>query len=792
MLQIKKAEKKNNKNKKNATTVQQTIAYEAAYVNGIFKVGGNLYSKSYSLSDINFRMADGEEQEELFLRFTELLNSLSEARIQITCFNTPIDKEEFQETYFVKYKSDDNNDYRDEINNVLLSHLEGKGSIKSQKYLTLTIEATDIDTAVQQFSRLDVVVINAANAVGESVATPLTLEQRLTVLHDMLNVGEDDPFYFDIDSIISQKISTKDVIAPDSMMVMKDYMTIGDTYACTLFLDTYPSTLSTEFMAELNETPFCFASSVHLSCISQEKSMKLISRQLTNINAQVQSNQRKLKGKGVTYDTMSPDLRNAKEEAEKLRVDLSSRNQKLYYATVVVTVYAPTKEKLQDYIKVVQTTGRKYMCSLKKLSYQQDKGLCANLPIGNNELMVQRMLTTESASLFIPYSSEEITQKGGFYYGLNSISNNMIIYNRLNSRNANGLYLGSSGSGKSFAAKRELINVLLATDDYVYVVDPDKEYVKIADALGGEVIRIAAGANRYINPLDMNIKYAEGDSGQDDPVSLKADFVRAICETAVGGKYGLPPIQRSIVDRCVRELYAPYMEYLASHPGEFENKEITPTLLDFYNLLKAQGQPEAQNLALALELYCKGSLDIFAHKTNINSNSRFIVFDIKDIGTGLKELGLKVCLNEIWNRTIENKGKNKRTWFYLDEFYILTKTASSAEFIQEIFKRARKWNGVPTGITQDVEDLLDTPESRAVINNCDFIMMFNQQPIPAEQLSEMYHLSPAQRRHIKNAPSGHGLMYNGRSIIPFDDNYPQDTKMYKLLETSAKKQLEDE
>ena len=506
----------------------------------------------------------------------------------------------------------------------------------------------------------------------------------------------------------------------------------------------------------------------------------MVRNQLVNINSNILEQQKKAAQKGYSSGIISPDLESARNEAMDLLDDLTGKNQRLYFATVAVTVFADNETELEQLVKVVQSTGQKYMCTFKKLKYQQDNGLNTSMPFGLNDIAMKRLMTTETAALFMPFSSEELSHENGLYYGLNAISHNMILFNRLRSRNSNGVILGTPGSGKSFSAKREILSVLLGTDADVYVVDPEREYAPLAELLGGEVVRIAAGSNSHINPLDMDIKYAD----DDDPVTLKADFLCSICETAIGGRYGLSPIQKSIIDRCVREVYKPYMEYLHTHPGITCDKDKTPTLVDFYERLLAQPEPEAQSVALALELYCTGSLDIFAYKTNVNTSSRFVIYDIKDIGSGLKELGLQVCLNDIWNKTISNKQEQKRTWFYLDEFYLLTQTESSARFLQQIYKRARKWGGVPTGITQNVEDLLASNEARSILNNCDFVMMLNQAPLDKAQLAQMFHISPALQSYITNADPGHGLLFTGRTIVPFVDIYPKDTQSFRVMTTN--------
>ena len=763
-----------------AKTVQQTIPYLAAYPCGVLQIAPTRFARAYALSDVNFTTADQDIQEELFDAFCLLLNTLSEADVQICCMNKTVDVESFKEKHFLKFKNDGLDVYRNEVNEIMIRNLDGGKSIVNSKYIVLTITAENIDIAMQQFNRLDGTVIDGVRDIGGSEAHAMSMEEWLGVLYNVYNPHSTEQYTVNLDALKSQGLTTKDTIAPDSLQVKPQYMMVGDVYAATLALTKFPASLTTDFIADINNLPCHLVTGVHLTTIAQDKSIKMVRNQITNINASIIEQQKKAAQKGYSGGLISTDMEAARSEAMDLLEDITGKNQRLYYATVAITVYADDEEQLKELIKLVQSIGQKYMCRLNRLNYQHDAGLNTSAPMGLCDISINALLTTESAALFIPYASEELAHEGGLYYGLNAITHNMILFNRLKSRNSNGVILGTPGSGKSFSAKREIFSVLLGTDADVYVVDPECEYAPLAELLGGEVIRIAAGSNVHINPLDMDIKFAD----DDDPVTLKADFMCGICETAIGGRYGLSPIQKSIIDRCVREVYKPYLEYLHQHPDITSAPDHAPTLVDFYERLLSQPEPEAQSVALALELYCTGSLDVFAHRTNVNTNSRFIIYDIKSIGSGLKELGLQVCLNDIWNKTIANKNLSKRTWFYLDEFYLLTQTESSARFLQQIWKRARKWGGVPTGITQNVEDLLASNEARSILNNCDFVLMLNQSPIDRAQLSQMFHISPTQQAHITNSKPGHGLIYTGKTIIPFADIYPSDTQSFRVMTTN--------
>lgn len=780
MIKKPSTDKKNKKKVAIPKTVQQSIPYSAVYKNGIVEIAPDEYARIYILKDVNFRTASDEDQDMLFQRFGELLNTLSDSRIAFSCMNRTMSENEFSENHLLAMTDDKLNQYREETNNIMLGHLRDGNSIVSDKYVTLTTTAEDVEIASAYFDRMAGTITEAFRSVGGAEARPLNFEEVISVIYRAYHPFDCDMPIVEFDSMMKQGITSKDIVAPSSIKINKDDMILDDTYSCTLFTAVFPASLSTEFIANLNDAPFHLMTGVHMEAVQQEKAVKMVRNQITNISANIQEQQKRASRKGYSGDLISPDLAAAREEAMSLLNSVTNKNQRLFMTSVVITIFASTKDELEQYVKTVQMIGQKHMCTLKKLSCQQEAGFAAAMPIGLNRLAVNRLLTTETAALFIPFSSVELDHKHGIYYGLNSVSGSMILFNRLQSKNANGVILGTSGSGKSFSAKREIMSVILGTDADVYVIDPDREYASLAQMLGGEVIRIAAGAKTYINPLDMDINYAD----DDDPVTLKSNYLCSICEVAIGGRYGLDPIQKSVIDRCVRMIYAPYIEYMRQHPELTSDSTKAPTLLDFYKALLAQEEAEAQNLALELERYCAGSMDTFAHPTNVNTKARFIVYDIKDIGPGLHELGLHVCLNDIWNRTIANKSKKKRTWFYLDEFYLLTRTTASAQFLQEIFKRARKWGGVPTGITQDVEDLLANQECRGILNNCEFVMMLNQSPIGRSELSTMYNISPSLQRYITNAGVGHGLLRTGDTLVPFTDEYPRDTASFAAMTTT--------
>ena len=773
-------------------TAQQTIPYDFVYKNGIIEVEPRLFSKSYLLNDVNFKIASLEEQANMFDSYGELLNMFdADTKLQITVFNRNVNKEEFKERVFLKLQNDGLDKYRIENNAILESKMnEGKNSVTREKYLTISIQANDIDEAAKRFQSLDSEISSHIRKINGSDTEPLKIEERLSVLHEIYNPGTELPLNsvgevngrivkaFNLEGLKLMGISSKDAIAPEYMQFNADYFMLGDKYCRSLFVDSLPTFLSTDFFTELVDISANMLTSIHFESVRQDKATKLLRNQMVNIDANVIEAQKRAIKSGYSPDLIPHEIKKAQEQANKIMEDITSKNQKLLLMSLLLTIYGDSLEDLNKNTEALKSVASKYLCSLKKLTYQQEVAFNSCLPLGKNRTYIQRLLTTESASVFIPFSAQELSQNNGMYYGLNAVSKNLILFNRINSKNANGVILGTPGSGKSFSAKREIINVILGTNDDVYIIDPEREYAPLAALFNGEVIRIAAGSNTYINPFDMDLNYAD----DDDPITLKSDFIGSLCETVIGGKYGLSPVQKTVIDRCVRQIYIPYRNMLEK-TGKTYDRDIAPTMDDFYRALLSQQEAEAHQLALALEIYCRGSLNTFAHRTNVNTNARFVVYDIKDIGTGMKEMGLQVCLDSIWNKITQNKGKKKRTWFYIDEFYLLTQTDSSAKFLQQIYKRARKWGGVPTGITQNVEDLLASKEARGIINNCDFIMMLNQSPLDRAELGAMLNISPAQMSYITNADAGQGLLYTGKFIIPFIDKFPSGNILFNAMTT---------
>ncbi len=772
-------------------TVQDTIPYECVYDNGgIIEIEEGVFTKAYRLTDINYQIAKIQEQEEMFLRFGEFLNSFdTSVRFQIVIMNKNMNRTDFEAQTLLRPKYDQFDSLRQEYNDMLLQKMsEGRNNMLKEKCLVVAVEADSLEDARVAFARLDGEIALNIKKIGGAEVVPYTAEERLETMYDIYNIGMEGTFgnkvtkygreisQFSFASMRKMGLTSKDCIGPDSFEFKKDYMMIGDKYAQALYLKDLPTTLMDNILSEISGVSCNMLVSLHYRGVSSEKALKMVKNQMININANMMDRQKKASKAGYSTDLISPELQKAQAEANELLEDLTSKNQKMFLMTLVVVHFADTLDELKSNTESILSRARQFTVQLRVLQWQQENGLTTALPLANNKLHITRTLTTESATVFMPYVSQELMQHGGMYYGLNAVSKNLLLFDRKQSKNMNGFILGTPGSGKSFVAKREMMNVLLNTDDDVIVIDPESEYGRMAKLLNGEIVRVAAGSDVHINPMDMDPQYAD----MDDPITLKSDFVITLCETIMNDRYGLTAQQKSIIDRCVRRIYEPFMA--TYNPDTFTcDKSKLPTLFDLQRVLEEQTGYEAAQLATSLELYTRGSLNVFAHHTNVEYENRFVVYDIRDIGANLKPVAMLTVLDNVWNRIIENKKKGRNTWFYVDEIYLLFKTENSANFLRELWKRARKWGGVPTGITQNVEDLLGNDIARTMISNCEFILMLNQAPMDRNELAVLLNISPSQLSYITNSQPGEGLIYTGSSIIPFVDRFPKNTQMYRAM-----------
>lgn len=776
-------------------TLQESIPYERVFAEGgLIEVEPGVYSKSYPLPEMNFKTANNESQWQTAEAYSKLIGSFPEGTtVEITIYNKTIDIMKFQEDILLNMKNDGMDAYREEYNAMLLNKLSGaKNNLESVKVLTAAAHAEDPIEAYEKFAQIDSTVNENINIITRHGSEPMTTLERLELLNSIYNQDTAEPLAqkrnimghevesFSLEGCARQGITTKDVIAPAGMQVRNREIEVGNVVARSYYVANYPSWVKATLLTELSSIPTNMLVSAYFNRIPQNEAIKMLKRQGTNIKASILETQKKAARSGFDASLISPELQDAKEEASELMQDMTKDNTALYTANIIITLFAPDMEELKRYEELLKTAATKCLVTVKALNFQQEQGYNSALPLANNQISIERLMTSNTLGAILPFSVREVKQRTGMYYGLNAASHNMILYDRTTGTNPNGCILGMPGAGKSFSAKREMINVLLNTDDEVYVIDPEGiDYAPLAHALHGSEIKLAAGSKIYLNPFDLNLENANDDG---DPIKVKTDFITTICEIAIGGKYGLSPFEVSIIDHCVMEVYKPYMEHLRK-TGKTIDQEAAPTMQDFYNELMNYPVPEAQNIAISLERYVKGALDIFAHKTNVEIDNRFTVYNIRDIGTGLKEMGLHICLDNIFNKMISNRKKGKRTWFYIDEFYLMMRSQTSSEYIAEIWKRARKWDGVPTAITQNVEDMLKSEEARTIINNCSFIIILGQTAINKQQLSDMLNISKEEQKYISTAKPGMGLLRIGDDIIPMDDSFPKDTQLYKIMST---------
>lgn len=755
-------------------TVQNTIPYIQAFDDGILEIKKGFYSMAFKFIDINYQIARQDDQEDIFIKYCHFLNSFdSSVDFQIGINNRNINREDFEEKVLLKKKSDFLDEYRDEYNQMLKKQIvEGRNDILKEKYVTVTIQAPSIQEARSTLARLETEVHNNFRRLGSTCFT-LSLEKRLETLHDFYNQGREGSFIYEPREHKRKGILTKDLVAPDSFEFKRDYMMMGNKYARAVFIRELPTFINDKFVSEITDFGFNMFFTMNINSVEPDRALKIIKRQISGMEANKIDYQKRSLKNGYLEAFIPHELQHSLEEAKELLDDVVNKNQKMFLVNMVIVHTADTKEDLDKDTDIINSAARKYLCQIGTLNYQQEDGLASVLPIGNNRLKVNRTLTTESTAIFVPFTSQELIQKNGMYYGLNAVSRNLILFDRKTLKNPNGFILGTPGSGKSFSAKREMINVLLNTDDDVIIIDPEREYTRLVENFKGEVIHISAGSKNFINPLDMNVDYADDDA----PLLLKSEFILSLCEVILGGKTGLTPKEKSIIDRCLRKTYGRYLQ-------DFDSEKI-PTLREFYNVMKEQKEPEAEDIATALELYTMGNLSVFSNKTNIDINNRLICFDIKDLGKQLKTMGMLIVLDQIWNRITTNRNIGRRTWLYIDEIHLLFANEYSAQFLFELYKRARKWGAIPTGINQNVSELLKSELAKTMLSNSDFLLMLNQATSDRTELSHLLNISDTQLSYVTNSDPGQGLLFSGNSIIPFIDKFPTDTKLYKMMTTKV-------
>ena len=771
-----------NGNGKVPVTTQQSIPFKQMFKDGICKVDDNLYTKTVQFFDINYQLAQNEDKTAIFENYCDFLNYFdSSITVQLSFLNQVADVEEFHSQLEIGVQNDDFDDIRLEYSEMLKNQLaKGNNGLVKTKYITFGVKEKSLKEAKPKLERIEADILNNFKTMGV-LAQSMNGAERLAVLHRSFNPDGREKFRFSWDILPKSGLSVKDFIAPSSFDFSKgNSFRMSGKYGAVSFINIMASEMSDRMLADFLNIEHNITLSIHIQSIDQNKAVKMVKSKITDLDKMKMEEQKKAFRNGYDIDIMPSDINTFGKEAKSLLNDLQSRNERLFMATILIMNTADTKRKLDNIIFQEQGIAQKYNCQLKRLDYQQEDGIMACVPIGVNEIEIKRGLTTSSTAIFVPFTTQELFQGGeALYYGLNALSNNMILCDRKQLKNPNGLILGTPGSGKSFSAKREITNAFLTTTDDIIICDPEAEYYPLVNRLNGQVVKISPTSTQYINPLDINLNYSE----DENPIALKADFILSLCELIVGGKNGLEPIEKTIIDRCVRMVYRDYL----ANPDTAE----MPILQDLYDLMLKQTEPEAQRIATALEMYVTGSLNVFNHRTNVDMNNRLICFDIKELGKQLKKIGMLVVQDCVWNRVTVNRAEHKSTRYYIDEFHLLLKEEQTAAYSCEIWKRFRKWGGIPTGLTQNVKDLLASREIENIFENSDFIYMLNQAGGDRQILAKQLNISPHQLSYVTNSGAGEGLIFYGNVIIPFVDKFPKDTQLYKIMTTKPEEQEEN-
>jgi hypothetical protein len=755
-------------------TAQQSIPYREMFRDGICQVNDHLFTKTLTFDDINYQLAQNDDKNQIFEEYCDFLNYFdSSISVQLSFINQRGNLQDFQQSIDISPRGDEYDGIRQEYAGMLKDQLaKGNNGLVKKKYITFGIEADSLKAARPRMERIEADILTNFKVMGVSART-LTGYERLEVLHNSFHSGGQEKLHFAWDMIYKTGMTSKDFIAPTSFD-FRDGRTfhMGTTWGAASFIQILAPELTDRMLADLLDMETPVTINLHIQSIDQSEAIKHIKHKLSDLERMRIEEQKKAVRAGYDMDVLPPDLVTYGKEAQSLLEDLQSRNERMFLVTILVVNTAKTRQQLENNIFQVAGIAQKYNCALKRLDYQQEQGLMSSLPIGINQIEIQRGLTTSSTAIFVPFTTQEVFMQGeALYYGLNALSNNLIMADRKKLKNPNGLFLGTPGSGKSFAAKREIVNAFLITQDDIIITDPENEYATLTQRLGGQVIRLSPSSTQYVNPMDINLDYSE----DENPLSLKSDFILSLCELIIGGKAGLEPVEKTVIDRCVRLVYRDYL----SDP----RPEKMPILQDLYELLKQQNETEAKRIATALEIYVTGSLNVFNHRTNVNLNNRLVCYDIKELGKQLKKIGMLILEDQVWNRVTINRAAHKTTWFYQDEFHLMLKEEQTAAYSVEIWKRFRKWGGIPTAMTQNVKDLLASREIENIFENSDFIIMLNQAAGDRQILAKQLGISQHQLSYVTHSNAGEGLLFYGNTIIPFIDHFPKDTELYRIMTT---------
>lgn len=779
-------------------STQDDLPYVADFDEGVFEAEPGKYSKTYLFTDINYLTAKQEEAEAIFCKWRDFLNCFSEEiTLAVTTDNCVISVKEQEKKIFRTLTGDAYDIHREEFNKILKKQMmAGNNDIQRFKYITVTISADSAYEAVLRFRReIDALVCDNLKKVGV-YGTPLTTDERLSLLHDKMRKGREGEFKINYDFLKAQGLSSKDYVAPSSFFWKpKDYFMVEDTYCCCLYMNNLPSMLADDVYRDINDCPFPLLSTLSIQSMAPEKAIKLVKRQITGMETNKMDAEKKAIRAGYSPEIINHDLIHSLEEGYALLDDIQNKDQKLFFVSILFMVSGDTLDELKENTKLLISKARAATCQMQIFDNQQRDAFKVVMPFGvtpKGKVFVERVLTTESTAVFVPFTNREIFQPGGFYYGLNQISRNLVLCDRTKMKTPSGFILGSSGSGKSFACKREMLSVLLSDDKTgLLVIDPENEYGDFCRVFGGTVVSLSTSSECYINPMDMDENYGLDEEDDIDKTPMekkkkkalqkKTEYLMSIIQYMVAddnNSTSLSPQQKTIVDRAIRKTYEKYLE-------QGFDKKYLPTLLDLQEELDEEKKlsEDGRLIAEACAYYTRGSMDLFSHKTNLDLSNRFMVFNIRDLGKELKQISLLIVLDFIWDRMSVNCHKNIRTYCYVDEIHVLVQNPLSERYLQQLYKRGRKYGLVISGITQDVQDLLRSDIAQGMLTNSDFILMLNQKGENLEALSKLLRISEAEAGYVSMAEPGCGLLFAEKTIVPFVDKFPEDSYLYALMST---------